>query len=317
MDFADKITELKQIISTSLSPLIDNDYIVLDCHYHHNLGDVLIWEGQIDFLATLPHKCLGQYSLDWQFPILDENVVIILTGGGNFGDLWRHFQEFKLKVIKHYPNNKIVIFPQSVWYESPINIIKDSELMAKHPNLTICARDLYSEKFLKDKFSSNNIILVPDLAFWIDDKLLDRYRQMPATKDKLFFKRMDKELRLQDKSREKEYSEVHDWPTMEKITMPYLPLHILKSLSCHFPILKPVLVPIQDFYARKYFRLNMVRKGCEFLSQYNAITTTRLHGLILSILLHKQVEFLDNSTKKISAFANTWLNDLEGIEKID
>ncbi len=35
--------------------------------------------------------------------------------------------------------------------------------------------------------------------------------------------------------------------------------------------------------------------------------------MILSILLHKPVSYIDNTTGKLSAFAQTWLSDLDAI----
>ncbi|MDI5788788.1 hypothetical protein PO124_11350 [Bacillus licheniformis] len=40
-----------------------------------------------------------------------------LSGGGNFGDLYPHFQQFRERVVEHYPDNRIVILPQSIYYE--------------------------------------------------------------------------------------------------------------------------------------------------------------------------------------------------------
>lgn len=51
-----------------------------------------------------------------------------------------------------------------------------------------------------------------------------------------------------------------------------------------------------------------------FLRPYNHIITTRLHALILSVLLHKSVEYIDNTTGKLSAFVSTWLSDLNDVK---
>lgn len=61
MNFPEKIGQLRQIISDTLTPLITRDYLLLDVPYHGNIGDTLIWQGETDFLNTLPYKCKGVY----------------------------------------------------------------------------------------------------------------------------------------------------------------------------------------------------------------------------------------------------------------
>lgn len=43
-------------------------------------------------------------------------------------------------------------------------MLRDIELMSRHPYLTICARDIHSFEVLKKNFK-NTILLVPDMAF--------------------------------------------------------------------------------------------------------------------------------------------------------
>ncbi|MNF10991.1 putative pyruvyl transferase EpsO [compost metagenome] len=55
-------------------------------------------------------------------------------------------------------------------------------------------------------------------------------------------------------------------------------------------------------------------KGISFINKYDKVVTTRLHGLILSILLNKEVYMLDNSYGKCKRFHDVWLKDFTGIE---
>lgn len=47
---------------------------------------------------------------------IKKDTIILLQGGGNFGDIW-DIHEFKRKVIRNYPENRIIIFPQTVFYQ--------------------------------------------------------------------------------------------------------------------------------------------------------------------------------------------------------
>ena len=116
--FENKISELHQIIAGHLKPLLSDRVIIADAPYYSNIGDLLIWQGALDFLQENDFKLLGCYGAGYfPFPDLDKDVTILLMGGGNFGDLWRVFQDTRLEIIKRYPANRIVMLPQSICYQ--------------------------------------------------------------------------------------------------------------------------------------------------------------------------------------------------------
>ena len=87
MNAVEKVKALSKKISEVLTPLINRDYWLLEVPYYSNIGDTLIWQGERDFLAGLPHKCRGMHSLEsFAFPEIDKNDLILFQGGGNFGD---------------------------------------------------------------------------------------------------------------------------------------------------------------------------------------------------------------------------------------
>ncbi|MCM1137468.1 MAG: polysaccharide pyruvyl transferase family protein [Duncaniella sp.] len=317
MDCQAKINQLRGKISETLTPLIKNDYVLLDVPYHGNIGDVLIWEGERTFLKSLPYKCLATSSADsWRGNYLRPEVVILLHGGGNFGDLWRWFQDFKLNIIRHHPDNRIIMFPQSVWYEDESLILKDAEILSAHKDLHLCARDRWSYDFMKKHFPDCNIYLLPDMAFCISDSFLNRYRGN-ETDRKLYFRRTDKEISSKTPLTIDAISEVHDWPTVEKRLKRFYYMNRFYGLARRAPTeyTEKLIYETIDQFADKYVRESLVKRGAEFLASYNSVTTTRLHAMILSILLHKPVEYIDNTTGKLSAFADTWLKDLDTVKK--
>ena len=312
MDFEDKICLLRKRIEETLLPLIDCDYVLWECPYYCNIGDVLIWEGELEFLKKVKYKCLGmvsQYTCD--FPVLSPEVLILLQGGGNFGDVWRSTQEFRLQVCQKYPNNKIIIFPQTVFYENLELLDADARAMSQHRNLTICGRDEVSYKILKQHFK-NEILLVPDMAFCISSERLQKVCELQGDKG-LFLKRTDKEFSFSDFEIPLSLNlETHDWPTYErKFVMNYL-FETLLRVKEHFDF--NFLNRFIDCWAYKIYRRSLVNMGVRFLSKYNVIYTTRLHVFILGILLHKKCIIIDNSYGKNSSFFDTWLKDLKHIE---
>lgn len=311
MTVAEKIYSLRNEIDKVLNPIIGKRVIIPDAPYYKNIGDILIWQGTEDYLKRTGRKLLTMTSDEtFSFPALDEDVTILLMGGGNFGDLWRRHQEARIKIISHYRHNRIVMLPQSVWYDDQSLIAKDSEAFALHPDLHLCARDCGSYGFMKSYFGNNTIHLVPDMAFQIDEKLLKRYRGKSAGDGHLLLLRGDKELpgelSLPDTPC------VHDWPSLEQNSRE---MKVYLKLRAKLLLQKKILLPesavkkLLDSAARYCIKRNLVRTGPEFMAHYSTVTTTRLHGLILAMLLYKPVDYIDNTTGKLSDFADTWLRD--------
>lgn len=317
MIIPEKIAELHDIIAEKLTPLIKGDYYLVDAPYHSNIGDVLIWQGELDFLSTLPGKRIGTSGhFTFPFPKLPKDVTILLNGGGNFGDLWRFYHDFRTKVITHYPDNPIVMFPQSVWYDDQSLIAKDAAIYTAHPNLHLCARDQWSFDFMKTHFPGTDILLVPDMAFFINDKRLSSYRNLHSGK-KLLLLRKDRELpsEFTPPADIKEY-DVTDWPTKEHEPKRHRWIDRCSyafgwRLKNH-PQLLGLSEKVMDMIADTAIRKSHTATGLKFLSRYDDIITTRLHVMILGLLLHKEnIIYVDNTSKKLSAFADTWLHDLK------
>lgn len=146
MNSSEKIEILKSRIEEVLRPLIDRDYVLLELPYYENIGDILIWEGERHFLEKLPYRCLYKASLfsyDSNY-VIPTDAIILLQGGGNFGDVWKRSQKFRLQIIEKYAKNRIIIFPQTVFYEDEAVFQEEARRMAEHKQLTICARDQQS-----------------------------------------------------------------------------------------------------------------------------------------------------------------------------
>lgn len=317
-DFLPRIAQLKKTIEDRLLPLIDNDYVLLDLPLHSNIGDSLIWQGELDFLRGVPFRCLGEGCLKtWSFPALNPGAVILLHGGGNFGDLYPRHQNFRLRVTEHYPDHRIIILPQSVHYDHRKFLEEDMEQLRRHRDLWICVRDRESFDLLRLHLPPERIQLIPDMAFCIDrERLLCTVRnpKRPA----LLVKRTDKEARCSDFAKHPTNDMGHeipdmdicDWPGFEHRT--FCPW-IMARLRCWRKIIgnKTVIR-----FANTIFRPHRIKSGIRFISRYQHIYTTRLHAAILAILLGREVTVLDNSYGKNSRFFRTWFAD-SGIQVVE
>lgn len=318
-----KTAQLRRHIASQLDGLIDREYALLGLPYYLNIGDILIWEGEREYLGGKRFACVNAGYRYRDLGTIRRDTLILLQGGGNFGDLWRFIQEDRLSIVRRYGSNPIVILPVTCWYEDAALLGRDAEALAQHPDLTICARDSFSFDLLRKRFR-NRVLLVPDMAFSINPDKLNRYVQ-GGGEGTLFLKRTDKELDAAAPSPPREIldtADVRDWPSME--SMPpcwnrYRNLcGIVDSLLEHSQyrgasILSRVLVKLGDWYYHNRCRAHLIREGVHFLSRYRNIYTTRLHGGILAVLLDKPVTILDNSYGKNANYFSTWLNDTEEV----
>lgn len=315
------IEDLKEVIVKNLATEIDRDYVLLELPNYRNIGDNLIWEGEEDFLSSLPFNCEYRCSMHfYEKSKISSDQIILLTGGGNFGDLWNTSQEFRRLIIRNHPLNKIIILPQTVFYHSIENAALHAEEFNKHGKILICVRDKKSEEFLKEHFFNTRIKLVPDMAFFINTQRFTRWKKEPRI-DQLLMIRNDKELKdkgliLKNRNNELTY-EIKDWPTyprikiFEKMILGAELLNIkLSKLFLRSKLLKRFVDPI--FGLNPFNMKNIyIKWGVSFFTNYKYIHTTRLHGHILAILLDIPHTFYDNSYGKNYEFYVTWTKDFD------
>ena len=318
MTSEEKIKELRGIIEREVSPLITSDYVLWGLPYHSNIGDILIWEGELNFLKSLPYKCLDVCAWNgYRQKRLGKDTIILIHGGGYFGDTWRNGWEYVLDCIENYPDNRIVLFPNTVYYKDKSLIAEDSRRMAKLKKLVICARDKVSYQIAKENFS-NEVRLVPDMAFCISLPYLNKWRK-PSNGRTLFLKRIDKELGKDNVEINGTDVDVRDWPTMDgkphwQDYAFYASMKAKNKLSKLSPVLSGLGEKLADWTAYNIYRPHLTRMGVEFVSPYKDIITTRLHVMILATLLGQKVEFVDNSYGKLSSFYNSWLSDADNVQ---
>ena len=104
--------------------------------------------------------------------IINENDIILLHGGGNLGDEYIICEERRRKVIQSFPNNKIILMPQSIYFNNTecgrTELEKTKELYEKHKNLHLIAREKTSFDIMKKEFKNVDIILTPDIVMYLN-----------------------------------------------------------------------------------------------------------------------------------------------------
>ena len=93
--------------------------------------------------------------------------------------------EFLLSVICYYPENRIIVLPQTVYYKDSVLESQDFKELSRHSDFYICGRDKIVYQHLVKTFG-NHALLLPDLAFCISEYRLNPYLQK-QTKKKLTY----------------------------------------------------------------------------------------------------------------------------------
>lgn len=303
------INKQLQLLKEAISTFVDCDYVYLDVPSYLNYGDWLIAMGAFNLLKELPYKCLYYASsVNYQKQYIPKNAIILLNGGGNFGNLYYGATEFRNEVIEDFPNNKIVILPQTITYTNSNLIDKEANIYSKHKNLHICARDNESYLILQKYFHENSLYLLPDTAIGLYSSL-PKY-DMPKSSTILEIRRKDKEnSNAQFTMDINENAVVADWNKIFKeihIDVVLFPWRILKILSRAF---HGMWSKIQDLYLLHVMYPYVFSRVSKYMLRFDRVHTTRLHGFILCMMMHIPIEWVDTKYGKLSGYINTWIKD--------
>lgn len=303
-----KIEEQLNLLVNFVKSSIDNDYVYLDIPGYFNVGDHLIYNGAMRVLQEhVPFKCLYQTVIEnFDDKRIGSGDIIILQGGGNWGG--GYYTPFRTRIIEQFPNNKIILFPQTIRYEDSSKMCMDAKIYAKHHNLHLCVRDTASFKILEDYFSSNYLHLLPDTAVGLVGAL-PKYVTGKAERG-LLLKRTDGEASEDKWEIDDVDIETKDWNLiLEELNFANLlwPYKVLRKARRMTGSL--CLKNLSNRYFIKTFEPWILKHVPEYFLRYNKLYTTRLHGFILAKLLEMPVEWQDTRYGKISGYFNTWFEN--------
>ncbi len=277
---------------------------LLDFPNHDNVGDAAIWLGELAWLRQAGHELA--YAADHTGFSAAElrrrlpSGTILLHGGGNFGDLWPVYQRFREQVLANFTSHRIVQLPQTIHFREPRAIERTTELVARHPDFTLCVRDGDSERFARERLGAR-AALICDMAF-----ALGPLQPGPARHDVLCLMREDKER--VDGLQAPAGAQV-DWPeqgarwrALRQAT------RVTGKLASLAPKLARVTAP---GLAVGYERLARERlhAGLQVVGAGRLVVTDRLHGHIVGLLAGVPQVLLDNSYGKLRGFWEAWTHE--------
>jgi pyruvyl transferase EpsO len=296
-------------------PLLAGSFLLLDYPVHGNIGDLLIWHGEKEFFRRNKKKPLGQYSINnigsRALKLLNECSTICFHGGGNFGDLWPWYQQKREEIIQHYPQKRIVVLPQTVYFSSPRELDRACAVMKAHPDLHIFCRDSNSLSIL-DSRGVPNIHMCPDMAHALWGVLATSNPSQATQSAPLYLLRRDKEAGILSQDASDRLKASFDW---DDLLVPWVNRLYRIGEKIDRRDGRSWSNNRLPAHAVWYFISKiLIRRAVGLFSNYETIVTNRLHGMILAILLKRKAIVLDNSYGKIASYVDLWMNNIPDIE---
>ena len=318
------IAELRQQLIDTYEPLIDKTRPValIDFPAAINCGDHAIWLGEKALLhhlgITPAYQCsMESYDRDALAAAVKDGTIL-MHGGGNFGDVYKYHQ-FRLQVLKEFPDNQVIVFPQSMMFYSTKSLKHTAELFEVHGKAVITARDALTYYKMSKYFGPKTKVLhAPDMALML--KRLPR-RQKPKF-DIVWLNRADLEaanvLPAADIAKLGEASNqtLHIVPAKDQpmvvseFTKVGTSLCVTDWFKCRFTSPEDVEKFVAyDFDTKSEFWINW---ALMILSLGKVVITDRLHGHILCQLAGIPHILLNNNYGKNFTYYDTWSKDTRG-----
>lgn len=201
---------------------------------------------------------------------LNSKDLICFVGGGNSGDLYYPYEIYRQLVVLFARHNQIIVFPQSIKFNSVLNKKMAAVVYGTHSNITYTARDHSSYDFIKQHYKIPTLLL-PDIVM-----TLNMFSNEPRQGIALCM-RNDKERLLTDADNEyiirelnrrgKEFEKIDTYRTID-------------SLS--------------ESDSNELF-LSLIRK----IGTKKLLITDRLHGMIFGFITGTTTLVFNNNNSKI------------------
>lgn len=273
-----------------------NIYIFLSADYG-NLGDIAITLAQRNFIKDyFPEYNLIEIPLTYTHNELKhikhnikKNDIVTIIGGGNMTNRYKSFENCRRQICKRLKNNLIISFPQTIDYTNDTEgyyAEKESfNTYTKIKKYLFIAREQSSYAFLQKHMLKDNIMLTPDIVFYLDSKLKQSINTKKINTIGLCIRN-----------------------DIEKNSNNKIIINKIKK------IFKDKNIEIFDTHiGDKQITLeNRETKLYEFinnLSKYQFVITDRLHCMIFCCLINIPCIVLDNSNHKIMNVYNTWIKN--------
>lgn len=253
---------------------------------HDNIGDAAITAGTYEFIKKYfsGYKVMEitGYQIEKKFALISATIstgdLIFLQGGGNLGNMYLIEENIRRKVISNFPENKVVILPQTIYFDDTENGKKElalsAEIYGSHPDLTLFTRGEQSLAFAQSHFPGVKAFSAPDMALMLDR----RYR----------FDRKEILLCIRDLNDESG-----------------LDANSFEAIRSTVAACDPDFEETQNRYVAQIppaLRGSVVNEQLQKFARHKIVVTDRLHGLLFSVITHTPCVVVRSYTQKIEEF---------------
>lgn len=284
-------------------PLLDKNQkiLIMGSADYENLGDHAISYAQKEFLQDvfpeytvieIFNSEIRKYAKQIKHNLTKEDLIVI-QGGGNFGDIYPWAEEIRRLVIREFTENRIFLFPQTLQFQKNeqgrAELLRSQEIYKEHHKLVLIARDKVSYKQMQKVFAHNKVLLVPDIVLYLN-------------KSNDVFNREDKFLLClrNDLEGSLKKDDIYD---IRNVCFKYC-----KQISFTDTVEKHNV----SLSKRNYF---LQEKWLEFKTA-KFVVTDRLHGMIFAAITGTPCIAFGNFNHKLES-SYEWLKDLEYIQFVN
>lgn len=268
--------------------------------FYQNLGDMALTYSQKAFLQRLypdanvvaiPSTSTYQSVKTLKNYISNDDIITII-GGGNMDDMYTSLEDARLHVVKKFPNNRVISFPQTMAFSDTNFGIKkrnqSHKTYSKHKNFTLFVREPNSLERVRKHFNDVEIGYCPDIVL-----SLNKVEPICERTDVICCLRADKEQNLSNDERQQ----------------------IIDSVKLAFPdaqFTDTVDVALDDCTPERYEQT--LESFWSRLRKSKVVITDRLHCMIFCAVTGTPCVVFDNSNRKISGVFNQWMSDISYIK---
>jgi pyruvyl transferase EpsI len=246
-----------------------------------NMGDQAIAQETMKILNGNTVELVGDSKINISLlrKIVRDDDVIVITGGGFLGSLYDVNEQFVLESLKSFNHNRIVIMPQTVYYEKEIPS-ETIQTYRSHKKLKFMCRDSLSFELVRKTIGVKDVYLFPDMVL-LSEKIADLTPKSNVVvllfrDDKESTNTKDTQSQVETYCREKNYLVKKLDTNIHKLVMPW---------------------------KRRLTITNFLRE----LSEARFVVTDRLHGMIFSYITNTPCIALNNINGKVERVYKDWL----------
>ena len=287
---------------------------LLDFPWHSNPGDAAIWKGENLALATLGHRVVytsttATFDRNRLDRLLADDGVVLLQGGGNFGDLWPRVHAHRESIIQCLRDRRVVQLPQTVHFDNEGAGDESLARLATHPNLTVMVRDQRSLDRLTQAGICTRLSRDATSALWPGRPVA----HTPVGSSRvLFLLRSDQERRTPIPTNL--ISEAQDWTdlglTFDPTDRPGRVVDRCLNIIDHTQERFGRALPASCRARREQQRLRTNRlfdAAVDVILAHDVIVTDRLHAMLFGLAYGRPVVTIESGYGKLDSYIDTFL----------